>query len=84
MPILYYALGMPLIMTPLRNMTTKLMKMVSEGKKNTWNLELNTFDPTYFNFMKIAFKMSKWELKYQNGVSRTLKVTAPLSISGTL
>ena len=80
MPILYYVLGVPLIMTPLRNKMTKLMKMVSEGKKNMLNLELNTFDPTYFNFTKIQIsKMSIWELKYQNGASPTLKVTAPFS-----
>ena len=43
-------------------------------------LELNTFDPTYFDFIEIASKMSKWEPKYHNGVSRTLKVTAPFGL----
>ena len=47
------------------------------GQKKMLCLELNTFDPTYFDFIEIASKMSKWEPKYHNGVSRTLKVTAP-------
>ena len=47
------------------------------GQKKMLCLELNTFDPTYFDFIEIASKMSKWEPKYHNGVSQTLKVTAP-------
>ena len=43
-------------------------------------LELNTFEPTYFDTIEIAFKMSKWEQKYHNGVSQTLKVTAPYNL----
>ena len=47
------------------------------GQKKMLCLELNTFDPTYFDIIEIAFKMSKWEPKYHNGASPTLKVTAP-------
>ena len=47
------------------------------GQNKMLCLELNTFDPTYFDIMEIAFKMSKWEPKYHNGASPALKVTAP-------
>ena len=42
------------------------------------SMELNTFDPTYFNFIEIAFNMRKWEPNYHIGASPALKVTAPL------
>ena len=54
------------------------------GQKKMLCLELNTFDPTYFDFIEIASKMSKWEPKYHNGVSQTLKVTAPFLIGAIL
>ena len=41
------------------------------------SMELNTFDPTYFNFIEIAFNMRKWEPNYHIGASPALKVTAP-------
>ena len=41
------------------------------------SMELNTFDPTYFNFIEIAFNMCKWEPNYHIGASPALKVTAP-------
>ena len=53
------------------------------GQKKMLSLELNTFDPTYFNFKKIALKMKKWELKYQNGASPALKVTVPFLLPGS-
>jgi hypothetical protein len=50
------------------------------GQTKMLCVELNTFDPTYFDIIEIAFKMSKWEPNYNNGVSQTLKVTAPFQL----